>query len=179
MPYLDIILLLPLLWGMFRGFRRGFIIEVCTLMALILGIYGAATFGDLGADYLVQEFNTEAHLSMVLSFALLFIGIVILVFLFGKMLESVIKLVALGLVNKIFGLVFGLAKFTLIMSGLLFIWNGFPLTKDVIPREWKNNSYLFEPLSDIAPAIYPVLKEQDWTDKLEEGLENIRDKVNI
>jgi membrane protein required for colicin V production len=179
MPYLDILLSLPLLWGMFRGFRRGFIIEVCTLMALILGVYGAATFGDMGADYLVEQFNTEAQLSTVLSFAILFIAIVILVFLFGKMLEGVVKLVALGLVNKLFGLLFGLAKFLLIVSALLYIWNGFPLTAKVIPAEWKAQSYLFEPLSELAPAVYPVLKEQDWTDKLEQQFENIKDKVNL
>jgi len=179
MPYLDLIIIVPLAWGMFRGFRRGLIIEICTLMALILGIYGAATFGDMGSDYLVKEFNTEPGLSLVLAFAILFIAIVAVVTLFGKVLERVVKMVALGLVNKLFGMLFGFAKFLLIVSALVFIWNGFPLTANVIPDEWKQGSYLFEPVSEIAPAVYPVLKEQDWTDKLEQQLEDLKDKVDV
>jgi len=179
MPYLDLILVVPLLWGMMRGFKRGFIIEVCTLMALVLGVYGAATFGDMGADYLVSSFHTDPGLSLVLSFAILFAAIVVLITLFGRVLERVIKLVALGLVNKLFGMAFGLAKFLLIISALLFIWNGFPLTAKVIPDSWRKGSYLFEPISALAPAIYPVLKEQDWTDQLERHLEDLRDKVDI
>lgn len=179
MPYLDLIIIVPLAWGMLRGFRRGLIIEICTLMALILGIYGAAAFGDMGADYLVKEYNTEPALSLVLAFTILFIAIVAVVFLFGKMLERVVKMVALGLVNKLFGMLFGFAKFLLIVSALFFIWNGFPLTANVIPDEWKRGSYLFEPVSEIAPAVYPVLQDQDWTDKLEEQLEELKGKVEI
>jgi membrane protein required for colicin V production len=103
----------------------------------------------------------------------------VLITLFGRVLERVIKLVALGLVNKLFGMAFGLAKFLLILSALLFIWNGFPLTAKVIPDSWRKGSYLFEPISALAPAIYPVLKEQDWTDQLERHLEDLRDKVDI
>jgi len=171
MPYLDLIIVLPIAWGMLRGFKRGFIIEVCTLMALVLGVYGAATFGDMAAEYLVREFHTDEQLSMVLAFALLFVGIVIVVYFFGKVLESVIKLVALGLVNKLFGMLFGGAKFALILSALLYVWNDFPLTERIIPNDWKQNSYLYTPMSGLAPALYPVLQEQNWLEKLEKQLE--------
>ncbi len=171
MPYLDLILVLPIAWGMFRGFKRGFIIELCTLMALILGVYGAAAFGDIAADYLVKTFHTDEQLSMVLAFALLFVGIVIAVYFFGKVLESVIKLVALGLVNKLFGMAFGGAKFALIISALLYVWNGFPFTDQVIPGQWKQSSYLYTPVCSLAPALYPVLQDQDWLHKLEKQLE--------
>lgn len=179
MPYLDLILIVPLLWGMYRGFKRGFIIEVCTFMALILGVYGAATFGDMGGDYLVKEYKTDPQLSLIIAFAVLFVGIVVVVFLFGKMLESVIKMVALSVVNKIAGLIIGLAKFALIVSALLFVWNGFPATAKLIPDSWKKGSYLYEPLSQALPTVYPVLKEQDWTDKLEEHFEELKDQVEL
>ncbi len=177
MPYLDLILVLPLLWGMLRGFRRGFIIEVCTLMALVLGVYGAATFGDMGARYMVDSFRTDEQLSMVLSFSLLFIGIVIGVFIFGKVLEGIVKLVALGLINKLFGMLFGLGKFLLITSALLFIWRGFPPTDRLIPTSWKSDSYLYEPLSSLAPKLYPVLEGSRWNEELERQLEDIKEKL--
>lgn len=176
---LDICILLPVLWGMFKGFKRGLIIELCTLMALVLGVYGAATFGDMGSDYLRETFNTDPRVSGVLGFALLFIIIVVLVFVFGKVLESVIKMVALGLVNKLFGLLFGGLKFSLIASGLLYLINGFPLTEDLIPEKEKADSYLYEPASELLPSIYPTLAKNDWRDKLENTLDQIKEGIDL
>lgn len=175
MPYLDLILLIPILWGLFKGFRRGFIIEICTLMGLILGVYGAATFGSMGAEYLESEFHTEPRLSLVLAFAILFVIIVIAVFIFGKMLEGLIKLVALGLVNKIFGMIFGGFKWAIIVSALLYVIDGIP--GSLISAEQKKNSYLYEPLSELVPRIYPVLKDPTWREELREELENVKEKV--
>jgi len=175
---LDICILLPVLWGMFKGFKRGLIIELCTLMALILGVYGAATFGDMGSEYLQQSFNTDPRVSGVLGFALLFTVIVILVFVFGKILEGVVKLVALGLVNKLFGLLFGGLKFLLIACGLLYLINGFPLTEDLIPTKEKTDSYLYKPSSKLLPSIYPVLDRVEWKDKLEKTLNDIKEGID-
>jgi len=176
---LDICILLPVLWGMFKGFKRGLIIELCTLMALILGVYGAATFGEMGSEYLRETFNTDPRVSGVLGFALLFIIIVVLVFIFGKILEGLIKLVALGLVNKLFGLLFGGLKFLLILGGLLYLIDGFPLTEDLIPAKEKADSHLYEPASELLPSIYPVLSHTKWKDQLEDTLDDIKEGIDF
>lgn len=175
--YLDIIIALPLAWGMFRGFRRGLIIELCTLMALILGVYGAAAFGDVAGEYLQEQFNTDPRLSRVIAFTVVFILIVVVVFIFGKILERLIKLVALGLFNKLFGMLFGGLKFALILSGVLFIVSGFPLTENLISGKTRQESYLYEPVAGLAPKLFPVLKNQQWLKKLENQIDELRDKV--
>lgn len=174
---LDVFIAVPILWGMFRGFRRGLIIELCTLMALVLGVYGAAAFGDVAGGYLQSEFNTDPRVSKVLAFAIVFVLIIVLVFIFGKVLERLIKLVALGLLNKLAGMLFGGAKFALIVSGVFFILNGFPLTEGLIDRNTKKESYLYTPVSEIAPQIFPVLKEGKWFDAVEEKMNDFRDKI--
>jgi membrane protein required for colicin V production len=175
--YLDIIIAIPILWGMFKGFRRGLIIELCTLMALVLGIYGAAEFSDIAGEFLQAEFNTDPRLSNVLAFALVFVLIVIVVFIFGKTLEKVIKMVALGLFNKLLGMIFGGAKFLLIVSSLLFLINGFPITEKLLPDHWRQDSYLYEPAAAVAPKLFPVLKNQTWLQKIETKFEDIRKQV--
>lgn len=175
--YLDIFIAIPIAWGMFRGFRRGLIIELCTLMALILGVYGAAAFGDMTGQYLEAEFNTDPRLSLVLAFTIIFIIIVVAVFIFGRVLEKVIKIVALGLVNKLFGLLFGGLKFALIVSSLFFIINGFPVLEKFISPEWKKDSYLYEPVSQIAPKLFPILKDRTWMDEIEQRFEDLKENV--
>lgn len=175
--YLDIFIAIPLLWGMFRGFRRGLIIELCTLMALILGVYGAATFGDMAGAYLESQFHTNPRVSHVLAFSIIFILIVVVVFIFGKVLEGLIKMVALGLINKLFGMLFGLLKFALILSGVFFMLNGFPLTEELISSKMKKESYLYAPVAGLAPKLFPILKNQTWLDIIEERFDELRDGV--
>jgi len=52
MNYLDIILVLPLIIGAWRGFKKGFIIELFTLLALLVGLYAGIHFSDFVAGLL-------------------------------------------------------------------------------------------------------------------------------
>ena len=59
--YLDIILAIPLIWGAFMGFKKGLILELASIVALVLGIYGAVKFSDLTADYLNSYFEISSN----------------------------------------------------------------------------------------------------------------------
>lgn len=146
-------------------------------MTLILRVYGAAAFGDMGGQYLQTEINPDPRMSLVLAFTIVFILIVVAVFIFGKVLEGLIKMVALGLVNKLFGLLFGALKFALIVSGLFFILNGFPITEKLIPPKWKQESLLYKPISSIAPKLFPILHDRSWMDGIEERFEGLKENV--
>lgn len=176
---IDICIAIPVLWGMFKGFKRGLIIELCTLMALLLGVYGAAHLGDMGSEWMENNFNTDPGISRILSFAVLFLIIVVLVMLFGKVLTGIIKLVALGLVNKLFGMAFGGFKFFLIVSGLLFLINGFPITSEIIPLSEKRESFLYEPTLGLISNLYPVLREGEWHEEIQDKIETLKEGINL
>ena len=53
MHYIDIVILIPLLWGAYRGFMKGFIVSISTFLALILGVYGAINFSDFVSKFLI------------------------------------------------------------------------------------------------------------------------------
>ena len=55
MNYLDIIIIVLVLIFGIGGWRKGIIIEIATLLALILGLYGAFHFSDFTAEQLVQH----------------------------------------------------------------------------------------------------------------------------
>jgi membrane protein required for colicin V production len=171
MPHiLDIIIALPLLWGAYKGFKKGLIIEVTTLAALILGLYGAIKFSDFTAVYLQENWTIDERYMPILSFAITFIGIVILVNLIGRLLEKVVKLVALGLANKLAGSLFRIAKICVIISVLFNVVDSLDKDWGLVPTEMKEGSVLYEPLSKIAPTIVPAIKDNEWTKKLQEAL---------
>ena len=57
MNFIDIVLGVLLLYGLYKGVKNGLFVELASLAALIAGIYGAIHFSYLTADYLAQNMN--------------------------------------------------------------------------------------------------------------------------
>lgn len=162
MSYLDIILIIPLAWSVYKGFRRGLIIEIASLVGLILGIYGALNFSDFTESYLRANYQLDFEHLHLLSFALTFVGIVVIVYILGKILEKVINIVALGLLNKIAGLAFGVIKMALILSVLILIFEGINANTNLVSEKEKSESVLYRPIAGLVPMIMPLIEDVDW-----------------
>ena len=132
MNYIDAIIAIPLLWFTYKGFNKGLIIELATLIALLLGIYISAHFSDYTADFLRQKMDFHSEYMSIISFSITFIAVVLLVMLFGKSLEKVINVLLLGFVNKLLGALFGLIKASFVLSILIFILTTFSVEDKLI-----------------------------------------------
>jgi membrane protein required for colicin V production len=160
MNYIDIIILVPCLWFAFKGFKNGFFKEIASLGALIIGLWLAVSFSDFLAGVIQGEtdFVKDSYIPIV-SFVVIFIGVVVLVHLLSKALDKLIKAIALGWLNKMAGMVFGLAKAILILAGLLFIINQFLIVKSaILPPQIVHESFLYQPLMDIIDYLYPHIE---------------------
>ena len=91
MSYLDIIILVLLVAFGIGGFRKGLITEAATLLGLGLGLYGAFHFSDFTADKLVQFVEIDPKYMNVISFAVTFIVVAILVYLLGRLVAKLVK----------------------------------------------------------------------------------------
>ena len=74
MNFLDIILIIPIAFGAWKGFKKGLIIELFTLLALLVGIYSAIHFSDYMVEVVESNFNTQAKYTPIIAFALTFIS---------------------------------------------------------------------------------------------------------
>lgn len=179
MDYLDIVLLIPLAWGAFKGFRNGFIIELSTLAALILGIWGAIHFSDWVAEYIAQHLTIERRYLPMIAFAVTFLGIVIALNLLGRLLTSLLKAVALNGINRLVGAIFGLLKWSFILSILLFLWR--PIQEGSIKwptPEDRDKSILYQPISSLAPLFFPYIEELDWRTWWEREFDDVKDQID-
>ena len=89
-----------IIYGGFKGFRKGVIVELASLLALVLGIYGAIHFSGYVADQLANYIDWDKRYVDLAAFGLTSIGIIFGVSLLGKMLTSIAKLVLLNGVNR-------------------------------------------------------------------------------
>ena len=180
MNYLDIVLAIPLLWGLYKGISKGIVKELSSLVALIVGIYGAVHFADSIHPYLKEQFSIESSFVPIVSFAITFIMIVLLVRLIGILLDKVIKMAALGVISKLLGGIFGVFKTAFIISGLLLVINTFDYYLKLIPVDQKKASILYQPISEMIPSIMPNVKDGDsLIDEAEKIWEEAERKINL
>ena len=158
MNYLDIILSLPILWGIYRGFTKGFIVSVASLAALILGVYAAIHFSSFTGEYINRWFHPEPQHLKILSFTISFFLVVIIVRIIGWALDKMIKSAVLGFLNRILGVIFNGLKWVIILSVIISILEPIKLTKNLIDDQVRDESSLYHPVSRIAPAMFPYLK---------------------
>lgn len=154
MNYVDILILLFLLWGAFRGFSKGFIIEVATLVGLTLGVFFAIKYSSYAENFLRDFLNISSKYLSYIALTVTFLLVVIVVYLFGKMLTKVVDMIALGLMNKLFGTVLGGIKYFIIVCVLLMIVDALDDKFHFISEETKNKSFLFYPFLNFAQKMY-------------------------
>ncbi len=159
MNYLDIVILIPLVWLGFLGFKKGLIIELATLLALVGGVFVAIKFSNFFTELLV-DFADNEYLPII-SFCITFIAAVVFVFMLGRLLEKAIKIVALGLVNRIAGALFGVLKGLTVILGLMLLTNKVNKHKEIISPKDQEQSLLYQPLLNTANKILPTLKGVD------------------
>jgi membrane protein required for colicin V production len=160
MNYIDIIILCITGLLIFNGIRKGFIISLASLVALVLGIWGAVHFSGFMSGWLVKTFHPSGTWLTVLSFTLTFLLVVIVVMIIAKLLEKVVKTVGLGLINRIAGGLFGLLKGVLIVSVLLFILVCFDPDGKLITPKAKKSSVFYGYIEKAFPVFLKITGEK-------------------
>lgn len=160
---LDVILLIPLLLFAWNGYRKGFIVEVASLAALILGLYVAFFFSDFAAEMLNDLFDMNPKYVAVFAFLITFIVVIFLVLTVGKIVQKFVDILLLGFLNKLAGAVFGFLKGALLLSILIFVINYFDYGEYIIKKEEREKSIFFEPIESIAPTLYSWLNSNNFT----------------
>jgi len=162
MNILDIIFLVPLLFALYRGFKKGIIHMAASLLALILGIFGAMKLRPLFASLLDSVFTINPEHMNVIAYSVAFVTIVLVVHLLAFVVEKVIKAVALNFVNRLLGMGFGLLVTAFVISMILWPLNQVNAERQIIKPKHIEGSLLYKPISAFAPAVFPYLKKQEW-----------------
>ena len=161
MNFIDFFIVVPLAWGLYKGFTRGLITEAASLVAFGGGVWGGIHFSDFMAHTLSSTFGWQSKYMPVISFALVFLGIIILVFFLSKLILRMVDGIALSGINKILGAVFGTLKFALLLSVIIFVLDAVEKSYPIITIKSKDDSLLYRPLGKLAPTLIPALKESD------------------
>lgn len=117
---IDILLLILLLFAVLKGMRNGFVIAVFSFLAIIIGLAAAMKLSTWVADWLKNSTSINASWLPFLSFALVMIGVVLLVRLGALAIHAALKMALLGWVNKLAGILLYAVLFITVYSIVLF-----------------------------------------------------------
>ena len=153
MKTLDIILLIPLIFGAVAGFRKGLLLEIIGVLAFILAIIGGFKLMELGISYLRDYFEGIDHLLPFISFIVIFLAIILLINMLGKAIKTMIDMTLLGGVDKFAGAIVGMVKWAIGISIILWLTLNFGIE---LPGQ-DEELVLYPFLVDLGPNIISAL----------------------
>ncbi len=146
MSYLDIVFAIPIIWLCVRGFIKGFIIEIASLIALVLGVYAAFHFSVFTSGLLINNLGLKGEYIPILSFIITFIAVIILVFVLAKIIEGFANIVMLSLLNKLGGAFIGIIKAVIALGVIVYMISSYDKEEFLINKETKQKSLLYSPI---------------------------------
>ena len=158
---LDIIILVIIaasaVWGIFKGFVR----QIVSIAALLLGVWCAFKF----TAYLSAQAKELLSLSIaqntlhIIMFVVIFILVMILAHFIGKGIEGIVKLSMLGWLNRLLGFLFGALKATIILSIAVYLINYINNMLHIIPQDIFSSSRGYAFLEHFHRNIFPFLEK--------------------
>lgn len=157
MSYFDIITGIIFIWAGIKGLKNGFVKELAGLTALILGIIMAVQFSDVTSDLISGFINTQ-YLGII-AFLITFVVVVVIVHLVASLIHMLLEAIALGLINRIIGLIFGVLKAGFIISVVLLGLNAFGLEDNIITSSEQERSKFYGPVKNVAPFFFELMNK--------------------
>ena len=141
-----------------QGLRKGFISQAISIISIVAGIWASARFANIVTEWVSQYITASEQILKIIAFALILVIVFIVLGLLGRLLESILKIVMLGWINKLLGLLFSLLKAVLIIGLIILAFSSLNSSIGLVKPEVIEGSALYEPVKDIAEAIFPYIK---------------------
>ncbi len=167
MNYIDLIVYITLIVAIINGWRRGMIVQICSLLGILCGIYLATKYGATvgGWLHIGEDYTFAGGFLVVLVVVLIGVGVV------SHLIKGLFKFVGLGIVDTILGIVLSVCKFMLILSVLFSTFNLLNGEFSMVSKETIASSRCYKPLVNLSDKIFPALT---WTQKqINSGLEKL------
>ena len=181
MAILDLIIAVPLLYFIYKGFMNGIVKEILNLVGITLAVFLTFKYMD-ALSIIIAPFFEESASAYIpfLSAALLFIGTLAIIALINYLTKELLKAVKLSAVNRVLGALFGLLKSGLIVSTILLLLAGFSIPKEEVREE----SILYPYVIYLGPWAYEAVAiiypgAEGYTETIQENLSKYNPVENL
>ena len=177
---IDLIFAVILVLAILKGYQRGLVIGLFSLVAVIIGLAAAMKLSTVVAGYIGKAVKVSEEWLPIISFAVVFLIVLLLIRLGARAIEKAIEVVLLGWMNKIGGIILFTAIYITVFSVLLFYAEQMKLLQaDTID---KSVTYSFvQPWGPKAMngfgSIVPIFK--DMFSELEQFFDGVAKEISL
>lgn len=152
MNTIDLIVCIVAAWAVFNGWRRGFILQACSLAGLAAGIWLAAKWGpeaglQLGLDPEVRALG---------GFVVVLLAVVLLVAVAGRIVRRIFRFAGFGLPDVLLGIAVSLAKYLLLLSVVLAAFDSLNEDWEMVDRRTIGQSKCYGPIIGLSESLVPL-----------------------
>ncbi len=152
----DILFLIVLLAGAWKGWMNGLLKEVLGLVGVFVGLYVAHLLYEQVGYELAPHIGTSPTIASIIAFVLIWIGVPVILGLLGSLLTKLLEWAGLDGLNDMGGALVSLVKYVLILG---ICCNVLSITH-LVKEDSQQNSFLFEPLRKTTSIAFNLAKSQ-------------------
>lgn len=160
--FLDLILVVILILAAIKGFQRGLIVGIFSFIAVVIGLAAAIKLSTVVAGYIGQSIKVSDEWLPVISFAVVFIVVVLLIRLGANMIQKTVEISMLGWVNRLGGILLYVAIYVIVYSVVLFYAEQIKLIQEDTIKKSATYSYI-QPLGPKVingfASVIPIFKD--------------------
>ena len=146
---IDLVFAVFIVLAVIKGYSRGLIVGLFSLVAVIIGIAAAMKLSVVVAGYIGREVKISEQWLPVISFIIVFIVVLLLIRLGARAIEKAVQLAMLGWLNRLGGIILYLVIYILVLSVILFYAEQMHLIK----QETINASISYEFIRPWGPKL--------------------------
>jgi len=159
MSTVDIIILLLFVPGLIQGLRKGFVYQAISLVSVFAGIWLAFHFSEMLCELLMSYIPKAPHtLAYIIAFILVVGAVIILLGIVGRALQKIIRIVMMGLLDRLLGILMSSITSLLLISILVVLFSYINNITGLVSQDILNESSLYGPIKDFAYKAFPYLK---------------------
>ena len=161
MNWLDILIVSCVAVGLIKGLFDGFVKQVVSFIALLAAIFFGGQIAIPVRNFLMQYISGDTLSPSILSvfcYIIAFVSIILIIVLFGKIVDVAIKMTPAKPLNSLLGGLFGMFIWIISLSILFNILSVFDSASSLLPKSTQEKSVFYNRVKSILPTVYPGWK---------------------
>jgi membrane protein required for colicin V production len=146
---IDIFFYIIVCLAIIQGWRKGLILALFSMVCGLIGLAAAVKLSAVLATHMKSDLHVTSRFLPVVAFILVFILVLLTVRWAGKLIEKLVKMVLLGWLNKLGGMLLFLILYLSVYSIVLF----YGTKTQVISKQAMADSQTYSLIAPFGPGV--------------------------
>lgn len=137
--------------ALWNGWRQGFVVQICSLAGLALGIWLAVRFGAAAG----QLMHLDEEVAAAGGFIAVLLVVVLAVALLARLVRRLFHFAGLGGADIVLGIAVSILKYVLILSLLFSAFDRLNASYGLVRERTLEDSWSYEPILQLSDVLFP------------------------